>query len=472
VNQLHCWYDYFCIPQQPGPAKLQAIESIPSYVQRSDHLCVLAPSLWHNDLPKVVNKASWQSRGWCRVEQSMFALTRGRLADASSFFIHHAGYVLEAVPMQWLYALPQDGEFSAETDRPIIKKMIGIVAEERLRRFRKTSGRHPFEHRFMEAAFRYIRPDVPIIEDLTAWLSAFNFHYATDAGTPDGWTPIHYAVVNGNVPVIQALVQKEEVDVNLKTLGQALTISAVKGCTPLMLAAQYIPECDINMQTVQALVDLKGDIFARSDGGCQVIHYAAKAPAGKKTLAYLLSHGADVNAQDDFGETPLHAAAAVNATSNVTRTENVEILLRNGANPNTFGGRMGSSPMHMGASGHCKVYKLFLENKGDPNLQMPEHEGRDQIAHLLKDFADDNVAAVFATHGTGCTPLMFASWQGNWEVAETLLKRGANPHLRTKSGRNAMDWLHAYGVFSGPTHDVLSKYMANTGNGGTGGQPG
>jgi len=65
------WLDYHSIPQdkhQKG-SFLDAINSIPNYVDRCDYFWVLAPQAMHADLKEPRNFGTWRSRGWCRLEE-------------------------------------------------------------------------------------------------------------------------------------------------------------------------------------------------------------------------------------------------------------------------------------------------------------------------------------------------------------------------------------------------------------------
>ena len=44
------------------------------------------------------------------------------------------------------------------------------------------------------------------------------------------------------------------------------------------------------------------------------------------------------------------------------------------------------------------------------------------------------------TNRKGETPLHYAAWHGNREVAQLLLDRGANPIVATVSGKTPMQW--------------------------------
>ena len=90
LEHAYIWYDYFCVPQvaphvevvvqdhrgqvaQPALKPIvdqmtAAVDSLPIYVQNSDHFFVLAPSGAHSDTGDVVNLESWAKRGWCRLE--------------------------------------------------------------------------------------------------------------------------------------------------------------------------------------------------------------------------------------------------------------------------------------------------------------------------------------------------------------------------------------------------------------------
>jgi hypothetical protein len=61
-------------------------------------------------------------------------------------------------------------------------------------------------------------------------------------------------------------------------------------------------------QTVAWLIAHGANVNARADGGRTAAHYAAERNTGPKTLALLVENGADLTARDDDGRTPLDIA--------------------------------------------------------------------------------------------------------------------------------------------------------------------
>jgi len=86
----------------------------------------------------------------------------------------------------------------------------------------------------------------------------------------------------------------------------------------------------------------------------------------------LVSAGADVNARNKSGETPLHSALSSD------NEESVKILLELGANPN-IPSRMEKTPLHIAVDQHNeKVVKLLLKFGANPNI--PSEIGETALA--------------------------------------------------------------------------------------------
>lgn len=83
------WMDYLSIPQtvtctteeeveQSLKGQAAAIRSIPNYVASAHNFFICAPrDATHVDLCQPCNLATWQKRGWCRLEEAILMLTRG-----------------------------------------------------------------------------------------------------------------------------------------------------------------------------------------------------------------------------------------------------------------------------------------------------------------------------------------------------------------------------------------------------------
>lgn len=163
----------------------------------------------------------------------------------------------------------------------------------------------------------------------------------------------------------------------------------------------------------------------------------------------LLEKGANVNARDVAGWTPLMEAAA---TGDV-RT--AELLVARGAHVNDAAND-GQTPIYLAARGRPKMVEYLLAHGADPNATT--RDGRTPLMHavktgwltVVKPALIDGYREVFEAllargadvnrrDSSGTTALMEAAANGDAETVELLLSHGADPTLRDARGKSAFD---------------------------------
>lgn len=163
---------------------------------------------------------------------------------------------------------------------------------------------------------------------------------------------------------------------------------------------------DQEIRRNQAMMQNSPDLINSPNGNHPLIR---AADAGwLKVAAFLLDHGADVNAAaggerpNPFGRTALHHAAAFGNKAMV------ELLLSRGAEVNAKGDD-GRTPLYLATErGFQAIVEVLLANKADVNV------------------SDKN---------TGITPLHLAAESGRVKIIQLLLAAGANPNAENNQGR-------------------------------------
>ena len=176
---------------------------------------------------------------------------------------------------------------------------------------------------------------------------------------------------------------------------------------------------------LQSLLKQHADVNGTQGDGATALHWAAHWDDADAVRA-LIAAGANVNVATDQGVTPL-TLAAMNGSA-----PTVEALLKAGAKPNAASGVGETALMVAAHSGSARVVTALLDagadlkateaSAGQTALMRAVAENHADVVGLLLDRGAD----VSARSKNRFTALLFAAQQGNIEIAQRLLKAGAN----------------------------------------------
>jgi len=206
--------------------------------------------------------------------------------------------------------------------------------------------------------------------------------------------------------------------------GADLNASDINGNTPLLVAAR-----SGHTAIVKALVRGRVNVNAENKSGVNAVYLAAKF-GHLATLDFLLQNGATPNkAEGQCLETALHAA------TNQGFIQIMQSLLDAGADVNAKDAA-GRSPLHL-HSGFTSVVKLLV-GKG-AGVHATDSEGLTALHYAVRD-GQVNAAQCLLGHGArledrtkaSLTPLHFVSKS---DVAELLLEHKADFKAQTSEGK-------------------------------------
>ena len=122
-----------------------------------------------------------------------------------------------------------------------------------------------------------------------------------NAGDEDGWTALHLAVFRGHLAIVQAILQAVGVNVNART---------EMGWTPLHFSAYRLSDANRanRVPIIQALQEAGADPNAADDDGETPLFLYAIHRCPISSVEALLDAGANPAAQNNNLDTPLHRA--------------------------------------------------------------------------------------------------------------------------------------------------------------------
>ena len=277
------------------------------------------------------------------------------------------------------------------------------------------------------------------------WVDVYNKNEEETSTVKTSWrtkrTPLLYAVTAGKIEVVKALVEAGadvnaggwpplcqavdyvNTDIAEYLIDHGANVNYPKGWGPIQEAATF------SLKMVKFLIERGADI---NGGPWPALHTAISRAKNRDMAELLIQHGADVNAKDASGNTPLYYAILY-----IDDSDFINLLIANGADVNTKN-QGGETPLHIEARASRWV---FVTQAG--RMELATQAGRTETAKLLLEAG----ANVNCRDDRDQTPLhrmldnrvsSSSIYPPSKDMAELLLVKGADVNLKDKDGRTLL----------------------------------
>jgi len=248
----------------------------------------------------------------------------------------------------------------------------------------------------------------------------------------DGETPLMLAALSGDEATVRVLLKHVRVDEKSKVGMTALMYAASRG----------------HHQVTQMLLDMKANPRAQ-DHQCRTALHMVRDVT---TARVLIAAGANVNAKNEYEETPLMTAVDTNNAALVDLLASMSDLKRTNDD--------GETALIRAARGRPASVAVLLARGADVNYQ-PSSEWTPLAA--AASFGDVDIVQRLIDKGAtidkisvdGMTALCLAADCGSVDVVKLLLQKGADPSLVDEEGNSPLMLAAIHGH-----HEVVAALLA------------
>ncbi|CAE8602877.1 unnamed protein product [Polarella glacialis] len=446
------------------PMMVSAVLSIPYYIGEADMLIVLQPPAQHEN-EKYYDVRTWASRGWCRAERLLNALSKKpkQLLIVES---RHRRYI--QVSRDWLLSPVGRGEFTVDGDRALLGPILDIAIKQR----------EQFALECNDLLFyRMLRVSRSILLDGTGlpsepqlsfqeWMRAMKFHSACD-GESTGWTPLRFALYDGRCDVALALLQQgADVQAPLRKIEPMW--GELRGTTILhgLASLRDLPE------GIELLLKARAEVCG-DEQDMTALHYAAFGGQIKNFDMLMALHPEGFR-PDNKGFSPL-ATCFYNGRGNMARhIRNTWISAIQGVTD-----RNGNGPFHpdhrdyfdggmctfvLVEAGDAVTLQDAIDFGYDINAQADLSKmswvmwGVSKVMRVYTATVEEpgSVAKLFAIL-PGSTAIMLAAYHGNINATKVCLAAKADIHKKNIDGHTALHTAAQHG------HEVVVEILLQHG---------
>ena len=260
----------------------------------------------------------------------------------------------------------------------------------------------------------------------------------------NGWTAIHYSVVNGSYKLVTYFADMGA-DIYLKdNLGQnCLHIAAFSG----------------HLNLCRTLLDKYNfDVHKKSNTGWTALHYSARN-GSHRLFTFFANMTSDIYVKDNLGQNCLHIAAAykhLNLCKILVEKHNFDINITDND---------GRIALHHSAKSGSFDLVTYFANKGN-NIHFKDSLGCNCLhiaafsghLNLCRTLINQHNFNAHMADNDGWTALHYSARNGSYDLVTYFAEVGINVYIRTTLGQNCLHIAALYG------HMILCKTLLDKHN--------